>query len=76
LSYTFTATEAGYSGKLTATATNPHDATVTPGSVANGGTFTVNSQNQPVFAGFANIIVSDSHGNTVTETVRLVTCLG
>ncbi len=76
-SYTFTATEAGYTGSLTATpqSGSAKQFTVTPASVANGGTFTVTDANPTVATGVWSVVIMDSSGNTATEMVTSVTCL-
>jgi hypothetical protein len=77
--YTFTATEIGYSGVLTATAPSfaPHQPqfTVSPSSGSNGGTFTVTDSNPTVALGIWGITVTDTLGNSAIESVTSVTCL-
>jgi hypothetical protein len=76
-SYTFTATETGYTGSFTFTPESGSAAqfTVTPASVGNGGTFTVTDNNPTVATGVWSVVVKDSSGNTATESVTSVTCL-
>jgi hypothetical protein len=76
-SYTFTATESGYTGSFTFTQQTGSAAqfTVTPSSVGNGGTFTVTDKNPTVATGVWSVIVMDSSGNTATESVTSVVCL-
>jgi len=77
-SYTFTATEAGYSGLLTATAPSfgAHvQFTVSPASVSSGGTFTVTDSNPTEALGIWNVTVTDTLGNSAIESVTSAVCL-
>jgi hypothetical protein len=77
---TFTATETGYTGLLTATSANTSIATVSPATVASGGTFTVTEVATQPTSGLSGapgttIAVTDTLGHTSTEAITPPLCI-
>lgn len=66
---TLTASETGLSGNLTVSSDNASVVTVTSPATAGGGTATIHVN--VVNAGFANIMVTDSHGQSVVIPVTV-----
>lgn len=66
---TLTASESGYAGQLTVSSDNASVITVTSPATASGGSATIDVD--VVNAGFANITVTDSHGQSVVVPVTV-----
>jgi hypothetical protein len=77
---TFTATETGYTGLLTATSANTAIATVTPATVTSGGTFTATEVATQPSGGLSaapgtTIAVTDTLGHTSTVAITPPYCI-